>query len=382
LLEIVQSLKAKQSAWIFIPAATVAILIMLSIYAATDRPAYSMGAPPGTCNNSYDYVVKSFTITANGQTYDPLANSDVKFNADTSKGYDVTMVVHTASQSNSGNTLPGQIWYVHDGYGFESGECADVAAPNSDQTVTVNGVVMGQEATNPNANGDLQQVEWDMGNVTTPGAAPTITAKVNYNVVWFSPSNFPSSSDTTTASSGSSPTTTSSSTSSTTSSSVSSSTTSIASTTLSSSGTTTIASTQSATIPAPGSTVVQQGTVASSNSGGTANAIILSPASNIEYTGIMSWAASKPIGLYILEPYSVNSTQTVSGAFGQPTTINVNGQLYAVTALSSVGQSESTVFSGSGLMLSSSAGPFLATYTLKASVDTPAVASDFSSALQ
>ncbi len=380
-----QALKAKQSAWIFIPAATVAILIMLSIYAATDRPAYSMGAPPGTCNNSYDYVVKSFSITANGQTYDPIANPNVQFNADTSKGYDVTIVVHTASQSNSGNTLPGQIWYAHDGYGFESGECADVAAANSDQTVTVNGVVMGQEATKPNANGDLEPVEWDMGNVTTPGAAPIITAKVNFNVVWFSPSNFPSSSGTTTASSGSSPTTTtttSSSTSSTTSSSVSSSTTSIASTTLSSSGTTTIASTQSATIPAPGSTVVQQGTVASSNSGGTANAIILSPASNIEYTGIMSWAASKPISLYILEPYSVNSTQTVSSAFGQPTTINVNGQMYAVTALSSVGQSGSTVFSGSGLMLSSSAGPFLATYTLKASVDTPAIVNDFNSAIQ
>jgi hypothetical protein len=96
----------------------------------------------------------------------------------------------------------------------------------------------------------------------------------------------------------------------------------------------------------------------------------------------MSWAASKPISLYILEPYSVNSTQTVSGAFGQPTTINVNGQLYAVTALNSVGQSGSTVFSGSGLMLSSSAGPFLATYTLKASVDTPAIVNDFNSAIQ
>jgi hypothetical protein len=136
--------------------------------------------------------------------------------------------------------------------------------------------------------------------------------------------------------------------------------------------------------------VVQQGTIASNSApdSSVANATILPASPNIVYTGIVSWAASKPVSLYVLHSYGISSTQTaINSTFGQLQIISINGQLYAVQALSgnaggqSASGSGSTVFSGNGLMLVSNAGPFLAAYSLKATADTPTIVNDFSSAI-
>jgi hypothetical protein len=136
--------------------------------------------------------------------------------------------------------------------------------------------------------------------------------------------------------------------------------------------------------PAPRTIVIQEGTIASKSAGSSANATILVPAANIVYTGTISYTASKPVDLYILHAYDIGSSQAIDDAFGKLMTVSINGQLYALTTLSSVssnGDSESTLFSGKGLMLVSSNGSFIASYKIKATADASTVVNDFGSAI-
>lgn len=142
---------------------------------------------------------------------------------------------------------------------------------------------------------------------------------------------------------------------------------------------TTISSTPQST----GSSVVQQGTVASNSTG---FATILAPRSDAVYTGTISYTAGSSVELYVLHAYGISSNQNVSSQFSAPMTIKgPDGQTYAVSVItnagSSSGQSGSTVFSGNGIMIHSAAGSFIAVYTLKASIDTPTIVNDFTSAL-
>jgi len=132
-----------------------------------------------------------------------------------------------------------------------------------------------------------------------------------------------------------------------------------------------------------GSTIIQHKAIASSTGTINNNVTILAPRTDAIYSGTISWTASRPVELYVLHAYPIDTGQTVNGMFGQPLTITVNNHLYAAADVvdSSSGQVESAVFSGNALLLVSSSGTFVAEYTLRATVDTATIVSDFSNAI-
>ncbi|MEO9320689.1 MAG: hypothetical protein ABI361_08460 [Nitrososphaera sp.] len=141
-------------------------------------------------------------------------------------------------------------------------------------------------------------------------------------------------------------------------------------------------SSSASTTSAAGSSIVQQGTVASTNG----NVTILSPRSDgAVFTGTISYAAGTSVQLFVLHAYGLASGQTVSGISATPHTImGPDGKTYAVTEISNAGSttgdSGSIVFSGNGLMLSATgSSSFIATYTLKASIDTPNIVNSLAS---
>lgn len=366
------------------------VLIIAVAFTIHLKPAFSMGIPPSLCLGQYNYTLTSFTITVNGQTYDPLSNPGLTFNADNSKGYDVTFTVHTASQNQEGNTSAGTIWYENTIYGYGDGVCADGVNAGQDKTVSITGIIAGQQHNKQDSNGqglDLTPVEWTLPQYNT----------VTYNVKWFSPSNFPSSSSnsntTELSSSSSSPSTTTPSNATTTATSSQLTTSPNASNTTTTPSTnstpnTTITTTSIASIPTPqvpkvNTTIVRQGTIASNAAGNLINTTILAPTPEIVYTGTISYASGTPVDLYILHTYPITSSQQVKSTFGAPLTVVVNGQTYAASVLSSNAdqRSGSSGFSGNGLLLVSKTGPFIASFTLQASVGAPIVSNDFTNAL-
>jgi hypothetical protein len=127
---------------------------------------------PSTCVNLYDSTITSLRINVGGRTIDPIAHPNTNFSAKLGQGYSVTFTLHSASMSNSGNTDVGSVWYGSTAYGFTSDHCVNGINPNSDVTITLDNVFMGQAT-----HGTVQPVEW----YSWPFASPSIT----YTVHWY-----------------------------------------------------------------------------------------------------------------------------------------------------------------------------------------------------
>jgi large repetitive protein len=139
------------------------------------------------------------------------------------------------------------------------------------------------------------------------------------------------------------------------------------------------ATTTTTTAQAAGTSLVQQGTIAS-NTTGFAN--VLAARTDAVYTGTISYTAGTTVELYILHAYGATN-QNLNSDFSTPMTIKVDNRTYAVSVITnagSSGDSGSIVFSGNGLMLHGGS-PFLAVYTLKATVDSPTIVNNFTSAV-
>jgi len=98
--------------------------------------AFADGPAPGTCNNEYDGPITDATITFGNQTYYPLKNS-VSFQIPYDQIYHLTFTVKTSSQNNQGNSLPGNVWYTTNVWGFWFNKCQSGAGPNENFTISM-----------------------------------------------------------------------------------------------------------------------------------------------------------------------------------------------------------------------------------------------------
>src|ERR1051325_5510757 len=110
----------------------------------TNNIAFAMGDNPSSCVNLYDSTITSLKINIGGRTIDPIAHPNTNFGAKLGQGYTVTVTLHSAGASNSSNTDAGSVWYGSSAYGFDSNHCVNGVNPNSDVTITLNNVFMGQ----------------------------------------------------------------------------------------------------------------------------------------------------------------------------------------------------------------------------------------------
>ncbi len=134
-----------------------------------------MGNAPPTCNNRYGGTFTSFTISYPGGTLDALAHPNSTFDIRTGSTYNVTFVVHTASQSVNNNTLGGTLWYGSNYPGFGDGICypsqnASTVGPGQDVTIAIAGVSHPANFA-PNAS---QSVYFTI----------SFPQQITYNVVW------------------------------------------------------------------------------------------------------------------------------------------------------------------------------------------------------
>jgi hypothetical protein len=135
----------------------------------TSNIAFAMGDNPSSCSNLYDSTITSLKITIGGRTIDPIAHPNTNFSAKLGQGYTVTVTLHSAGVSNSGNTDTGSVWYGSTAYGFASDHCVYGVNPNSDVTITLSNVFMGQAT-----HGTVQSVEWYSWPFATPNVAYTV----------------------------------------------------------------------------------------------------------------------------------------------------------------------------------------------------------------
>lgn len=92
----------------------------------------------------------SLKITIGKRTLDPIANPNTQFSAVLGIGYTVTLTLHSASTSNTGS-----VWYESTARGFADDHCVNGVNYNSDTTITLHNIFMGQAT-----HGTVQQVEW------------------------------------------------------------------------------------------------------------------------------------------------------------------------------------------------------------------------------
>jgi hypothetical protein len=120
--------------YFFITSNVLITLLALSAFLAMPNlgiKSEAMGSAPGTCRNLYNDTFVSFTINNGTQTFNPLTNSGVMFEADKSIGYNVTFSLQAANQGQSGNTSSGQVWYVTDYPNGYFGFCINVTGPDA-----------------------------------------------------------------------------------------------------------------------------------------------------------------------------------------------------------------------------------------------------------
>lgn len=154
------------------------VLVLSTFLFAFNNKAYAMGDPPTNCPNRYDATITSMTINNGTQTLDPIANPGITVDAQISKGYDVTFMLHTVNESSQNNTLHGSTWYHHSAFGFGNGQCVSNAGPNQDIPVAIH---IGESRGVPD--GTTQDVDW--------GSLPQIY-QIKYKVVWHSSTSPPS----------------------------------------------------------------------------------------------------------------------------------------------------------------------------------------------
>ena len=154
--------------------ATIAVflaLVLSCLPPLLSNNASAHGDAPSTCENRYDAVITSMTIDNGTQTFDPMADSDLEFDAQMGKGYEVTFTLRTANVSSQNNTDAGTTWYRNMAFGFGQGVCVDDAGPNQDIGLTVYVDLLSGAPDGYTHRG----VEW--------GAWPG-TSQIRYDVVW------------------------------------------------------------------------------------------------------------------------------------------------------------------------------------------------------
>lgn len=110
------------------------ILVQPSI---NENRAFAHGDAPTSCENVYDAAIISMTIDNGVETFDPIADPDLHFDANIDNGYTVTFTLHAAGQRyTDGSNIPGSTWYRTTAPGFANGVCVDDVEANSLKTVT------------------------------------------------------------------------------------------------------------------------------------------------------------------------------------------------------------------------------------------------------
>jgi hypothetical protein len=127
---------------------------------------------PSDCINRYDATIVSLRINDGRRTVDPIANSLTNVDSRVGIGYTVTLTVHSAAVSASGNTNVGSVMYGSRAYGFADDHCVTGVNANSSIIITLTHVYMGQAT-----HGTVQSVEWYSWPLTRPTVA--------YRVHWY-----------------------------------------------------------------------------------------------------------------------------------------------------------------------------------------------------
>jgi hypothetical protein len=122
------------------------------------------------CINLYNSEIVSLKITdlPGPKIIDPIAHPNIQFSAALGVGYTVTLTLHSAITSSSGSTNTGSLWYGSNARGYADDHCVNGVKPNTDITVTVHNVFMGQ------ATHDPQPVEWYSWPLTGPHLRYTV----------------------------------------------------------------------------------------------------------------------------------------------------------------------------------------------------------------
>jgi len=134
----------------------------------------AMGDAPSTCDNRYDGVITSMTISYNNQTFDAM-KSNIVLDVPNNQSYLISFTIHTNNQSSQGNNNTGTTWYDTDAYGFDLGMCVSNVGANQDVSTTLTL----SEPPNFDPQITQQQVGW---STFTNGP-------VSYNINWTSPQN-------------------------------------------------------------------------------------------------------------------------------------------------------------------------------------------------
>jgi hypothetical protein len=126
---------------------------------------------PKDCVNLYNSEIVSLKITdlPGRKSIDPIANPNTQFSSALGVGYTVTLTLHSASTSNSGSTDTGSLWYGSTARGFADDHCVNGVNPNSDTTITLHNIFMGQAT-----HGTVQPVEWYSWPLTGPHVTYTV----------------------------------------------------------------------------------------------------------------------------------------------------------------------------------------------------------------
>lgn len=153
----------------FVTVTIMFISLTLMIVLSANR---ALADNPSTCVNLYGTSIKSLKINVGARTLNPIANPNTSFAAIVGNGYTITLTLHSAGASTLGNTNVGSIWYGNTAYGFARGHCVNGVNPNSDITIILKSVFMGQAT-----HGTIQPVEWSTGSLTE--------SPVTYSVHWY-----------------------------------------------------------------------------------------------------------------------------------------------------------------------------------------------------
>ena len=160
-------------------AATLSLIAILSSISlasvlssgSNNNVAFAMGDNPASCTNLYNSAITSVKINVGHRTIDLIAHPNAHFSLAKGQTYSVTLTLHSATTSNSGNSDIGSVWYGSTAYGFASDHCVNGVSANSDVTVTLTDVSLATAT-----KGTTQDVEL----YSWPLSQPSITYTVNW----------------------------------------------------------------------------------------------------------------------------------------------------------------------------------------------------------
>ncbi len=153
---------------IFMLVMTLASILLVSVLFTSSALADN----PYNCVNRYDATIMSLKINDGQRTVDSITYPRTNFVARAGVGYTVTLTLHSAAVSSSGNTDVGSVFYGSRAYGFADDHCVNGINPNSNIIITFTNVFMGQAT-----HDTVQSVEWYSWPLTGP--------IVVYSVHWY-----------------------------------------------------------------------------------------------------------------------------------------------------------------------------------------------------